>query len=145
MPVYFAYGSNLSARQMAVRCPSAVRLGPARLDGFRLAFDHPSRRWGGYAADVVPAPGAHTWGGLWTVSEVDLAALDRFEGVAVGAYARHLLPVAGGLVRDAVVYRVASPQAEGAPAPRYLHVILEGAREFGLPAEWLRHLASFRA
>jgi gamma-glutamylcyclotransferase (GGCT)/AIG2-like uncharacterized protein YtfP len=143
---YFAYGANCSSRQMASRCPGAVALGPACLEGFRLAFDRPSRRWGGYAAGVVPDPTRHTWGVAWQVDEGHLARLDRFEGVAVGAYLREsvVIRVAGRSTR-AEVYRIVTPAAAGAPSGRYLHTIIEGAREFGLPREWLLYLHSLRA
>ena len=146
MSAYFAYGANCSSRQMAMRCPGAVALGAARLEGFRLAFDRPSRRWGACAADVVPDPTASTWGVAWEVDEGHLARLDRFEGVATGGYFRDSqVIVAGGRSFPAEVYRVVTPAAEGAPSGRYLHTILEGAREFGLPGEWLRYLCSLQA
>ena len=145
VPDYFAYGSNLSGRQVFRRCPDAAFLAIARLDGFALAFTRPSRRWGGHAADVLPQPHSHVWGVLWRISEADLLALDRFEGVASGAYVRATGSVvtANGASVAAEVYRVAAPADLGAPSPRYLHVILEGAREHGLPSDWLHHLASF--
>jgi hypothetical protein len=131
---------------MAIRCPGAVALGPACLEHFRLAFDRPSLRWGGCAADVVPDPTARTWGVAWQVDEGHLARLDRFEGVASGAYYRDSQVIrAGGRSFPAEVYRVVTPAAEGAPSGRYLHTILEGAREFGLPREWVRYLCSLPA
>jgi gamma-glutamylcyclotransferase (GGCT)/AIG2-like uncharacterized protein YtfP len=141
MPCYFAYGSNLSARQMAFRCPGATALGPARLDGYQLAFTRPSRRWGGCAADILPAPGSHAWGLAWNVSEAHLESLDRFEGVASGAYRRlEVSLIAPRAELDAIAYAVVEPEEGGHPSARYLHTILEGAREHGLPAPWLRHL-----
>jgi gamma-glutamylcyclotransferase (GGCT)/AIG2-like uncharacterized protein YtfP len=147
MTAYFAYGSNLSSRQMLARCPGAAAVGPASLVGFQLAFDRPSRRWGGHAADVLPRPGSLVWGMLWEVSASDLAELDRFEGVASGAYIRANAVVAlmSGMHARAEVYRVATPAVPALPSPRYLHVILEGAREQALPGDWIRHLATFRA
>lgn len=143
--LYFAYGSNLSSRQMQARCPGAIPVGPARLDSYALVFDRPSRRWGGHAADVVPAADGDTWGFLWQVDDRHLAALDRFEGVHTGGYARETVALhgPGRLPFPGEVYRVVSPGAPGMPSPRYLHTILEGAREHGLPAHWLAHLASF--
>ena len=41
---YFAYGSNLAPRIIEGWCPGARYLGPARLDGFRLAFLRRSHR-----------------------------------------------------------------------------------------------------
>lgn len=144
MPYYLAYGSNLSSRQMTARCPGAFALGPASLDGYTLAFTRRSRRWGGHAADVLPRAGARTWGVAWQVDEHHLDALDHFEGVPTGVYARHTVTaqLPGGPKIEAVTYRVVRP-VDGSPSARYLHTILEGAREFGLPSEWIAHLATF--
>ena len=35
---YLAYGSNLNMEQMHYRCPGAVPLGTAELEGYRLLF-----------------------------------------------------------------------------------------------------------
>ena len=145
MSHYFAYGSNLSTRQMASRCPGAIALGPGRLDGFALAFTRPSRRWGGSAADILREPRSHVWGVVWCVTDDDLAALDRFEGVATGGYRRFEVDVS--LYREtvtAVTYAVVDPIPGGAPSGRYLHTILEGARQHGLPTDWIARLVAFR-
>ena len=144
MPHYFAYGSNLSSRQMLLRCPGASAIGPARLTDYELAFTRPSRRWGGYAADVVPAVGSLVWGVAWEVTPMHLQQLDRYEGVAIAAYRRrnvHVTLPDGGTL-NAITYAVVDPQDGGRPSPRYLHTILEDAREHRLPGDWIRHLAA---
>lgn len=143
---YFAYGSNMSARQMAARCPGATAAGPARLDGHRLAFDLPSRYWGGWVADVVPEAGSVVWGVLWRLRPEHWAALDDYEDVDEQRYRRLTLDVttADGRPVRAQLYRVVRPRGEGRPSAAYLRTILEGAREHGLPAPyvaWLETLA----
>jgi len=144
---YFAYGSNMSARQMATRCPGATAYGPARLEGYRLAFDLPSRHWGGWVADVLPEPGSTVWGVLWRLHPEHWAILDDYEDVDEQRYRRLTLEVvsADGWPVRAQLYRVVTPRGEGRPSARYLATLLEGAREHGLPAEyvaWLQSLAS---
>ena len=39
--LYFAYGSNMSTPRLQARLPHARPLGPAWLDGHRLAFGSP--------------------------------------------------------------------------------------------------------
>ncbi len=85
--LYFAYGSNLDPEQMQWRCPDAIALGSARLD------DWAWRIGGRGYATVSPAPGAQVWGGIWNVSDSDLARLDRYEGVAGGHYRREFVTV----------------------------------------------------
>lgn len=142
---YFAYGSNMASAQMAQRCPGATALGPARLPGFALAFDRWSARRGGYVADVLPAPRAETWGVLWAVTAEDLVALDHFEGVAAGAYRRDVVavwPAGNDGPVDAIAYRVCSPGPPGRPSTAYLALLIEGAREHGLPAAHQQAIAA---
>jgi gamma-glutamylcyclotransferase (GGCT)/AIG2-like uncharacterized protein YtfP len=136
--LYFAYGSNLSSRRMRDRVPGARARGRARLAGFRLVADKPGRD-GSAKLDVVPDPAGCVWGALWELDAADLARLDRYEG----GYARVDVTVdsdAGALA--ATTY---ASEVRGAPPglePDYKAFVLEGAREHGLPAEWVAHLAS---
>lgn len=139
---YFAYGSNLAARIMERWCPGADYLGPARLDGFRLAFLRDSPRWEAGAADVVPSPGDVVWGALYAVGAAEIEALDAKEFVAVSGYRRLEVVVhhAGSMV-DAATYEVVDKADEElTPTAEYLALMLQGATERALPAEWLRHL-----
>jgi len=78
--LYFAYGSNMDSARMLERCPGARLVGVATLDGYRLG-EH-------LYADIEAAVGCSVEGLLWSVTGDDLRALDRFEGVATGAYKR---------------------------------------------------------
>src|SRR5512134_290776 len=73
MPLYFAFGSNLDADQMGERCPGAHARFAARLPEHRIGFTYPSRRWGGGAADILPAAGQSVWGLVWELGEDDLS------------------------------------------------------------------------
>lgn len=138
---YFAYGSNMSSAQMAQRCPGAVSRGPALLEGFALAFDRWSDRRGGYVADVQPSAGNSVWGVLWRVSAGHLLSLDRYEGVAAGAYRREPVRVlAGARDVEAIVYRVCAPVPPGPPPAAYLALMTEGAAEHNLPAGYVAAL-----
>ncbi len=78
--LYFAYGSNLDDAQMRERCSDARVLGRATLPNYALVFGGFSHRWGGAVASVVRAKGACVEGLLYELGNVDLRALDRFEG-----------------------------------------------------------------
>ena len=78
--LYFAYGSNLDDAQMRERCADARVLGRATLPNYALVFGGFSHRWGGAVASVVRAKGACVEGLLYELGNVDLRALDRFEG-----------------------------------------------------------------
>ena len=139
---YFAYGSNMAARIMKQWCSRFVVLGPARLDDYRLAFTRPSQRWGGGAADVLPARGDSVWGVLYEIDTAVQIVLDEKEGLGI-AY-QHLDCIAwweGEHQYPALTYTVidkADPELH--PSPAYKQTLLEGALENGLPADYLAFL-----
>jgi gamma-glutamylcyclotransferase (GGCT)/AIG2-like uncharacterized protein YtfP len=144
---YFAYGSNLASRVIEGWCPGARFLGPARLDGFRLAFLRRSARWKAGAADVVEAPGHAVWGALYAVTRGELEALDRKEFVADSGYRRRTVTVLveGAELRAATYEVVDKAQDELTPRSDYLALMLEGARERGLPSHWIAELEALPA
>jgi hypothetical protein len=124
---YFAYGSNIVARQMTHRCPAARPIGHARLDGWR--FRIMARGF----ATIVPDPAAHVLGVVWALTPACEVALDRYEGVHRGLYAKHALPVDG---LDTLVY-IASDVAPGPPKPGYLEAIIAAAAERDFAADYI--------
>lgn len=136
MPLYFAYGSNLDAAAMAVRCPNSRMLGPARLNRHRVLIN-----LDGYATITRDARAA-VLGLVYDLSLSDMPALDRYEGVARGLYTKISQPVvmAGGAKR-ALVYvgRSAEP---GVPKPGYLEAVIAAARAAGLPEAYVAGLAA---
>ena len=124
-------------------CADHRFVAPARLDGFALLFLRRSTRWKAGAADVVEADGAATWGALYEVSAADLDALDAKEFAAEGGYRRRTVEVAtpDGERHSAVTYEVVSKEPrELPPKPEYVELLQRGARERGLPQEWIEVL-----
>ena len=134
MTLYFAYGSNLAGAEIEAACADHRFLGPARLDGHRLELRRRSRRWGGGAADLAPAPGESVWGALYELPEGALDALDAKEGAGF-AYRRIGVEVErDGERLAAVAYEVADKEPqELAPTLAYVEALIGGARERGLP------------
>lgn len=138
MPFSFAYGANMCRRSMAQRCPGAVGVGAARLDGWRFAISRD-----GYAT-IVSDPRASVHGALWRLTEADLRALDAFERVASGLYRRAVLRVAhtdGS--RRAVVYVGREGPAGVAVGGYMAERVIPAARDWGLPAPYLAGLERF--
>jgi gamma-glutamylcyclotransferase (GGCT)/AIG2-like uncharacterized protein YtfP len=131
----FAYGSNLAL--------DAGLVGPALLPDHRLELNRRSIRWGGGVVDVVPAPGERVWGALYEVDEAVMESLDRKEGAGL-AYRRIEVEVElDGTPRTAIAYAVIDKEADVPPAtPAYADLVLRGARERGLPDDWLAVLDS---
>ncbi len=132
MRTYFAYGSNLWEAQMRKRCPECRQLGRARLPGHRWII---CTR--GYAT-VVPDPGEAVEGVLYALSPSDEAALDVFEHVPEGWYAKFDLPVetADGRSCPALVY-VDTITEEGRPKEEYVARINAGLRDAQLPSDYV--------
>jgi gamma-glutamylcyclotransferase len=125
---------------MADWCAEHRFVGPARLDGFRLLFLRRSVRWKAGAADVVEDEGAATWGALYEVSTTDLDALDAKEYAAHGGYQRRTVEVEtqDGDRHKAITYEVMTKEPrELKPKPEYVELLIRGAKERGLPTEWL--------
>ena len=143
---YFAYGSNLDPgtfrgrRQMQ---PLATAIG--RLPDFALCFDLPIGPGERGVANVMPRPGDHVWGALYQLTHVDAERLDRTEGVDKGVYRRLEVEVHlpdGGRVA-AFTYRSEICRPERKPSRRYMGLLLAGARELALPAEWVERLRAW--
>lgn len=135
MTIYFAYGANMDPVHMAESCPGAVCLGHATLPhhAFGIAA-------GGFGT-VRPDEGSSVPGVLWRLTDADMAALDRFEGVADGFYRRHRKVVhqQGWANIDAMVYLPADDRP-GRPNPGYLERIIEVGESLQFPAHHLDEL-----
>jgi len=132
--LHFAYGSNMNRALMAVRCPGATALGTATLVGWRFVVVR-----AGYGS-IAPQPGGVVHGVLWRLGPRDLAAINAYECLDSGLYVRQTLPVrcASGWA-SALVY-IARWRGNGTPRPGYISVVVEAARDWGLPGTYIRSL-----
>lgn len=142
--LYFAFGSNMQTARVRDRCPSATPAEIARLRGHVLRFHKRSKDGSGKAnalqtgqeLDVV-------WGVLFEMTAADLSVLDKHEGRGKG-YERVPIVVVrqDGSEVTAWIY-VATPDAIDdrlKPTAAYLRLVVEGAKEHGLPAQYVRML-----
>ena len=137
MTLYFAYGANMDAAAMAVRCPVSRLIGGGQLPGYRFIIMRE-----GYAS-VVRDPRRTVCGVLWKLASDDIPALDRFEGVAGGLYTKAALPVrAPDGTRRALIYLGCST-APGRPRPGYLEAVVAAACAAQLPPIYIRELSGW--
>ena len=137
MPTYFAYGSNMDRVAMAQRCPRSLPLGPARLPHHR-----PDLTPQGYATVTRDARGT-VWGLLWDLALSDVAALDRWEEVTRGMYAKQMISVVrrgGAAVRALIYIGNEVPRAGPNASPAYGKAIVMAAGELDLPASYIVQL-----
>ncbi len=121
---------------MARRCPRARLLGRARLPRWRFVT-LPS----GFAS-VTPDPRSSVHGALWDVPVSEVTALDRYEQVGQGLYAKKIIPVLREPFGSALslVYVAAAPN-QGAASPGYLADIVAAAQALELPPAYVAYLS----
>jgi gamma-glutamylcyclotransferase len=143
---YFAYGSNLhrsifvERRQMR---PLAVR--PGCLEHYRLCFTLPIGPGERGVANLVPERETRTYGVLYLLTPSDFERLDRTEGVDRGVYRRILVEVLADEEAwiQAFTYQSSWHQPHRKPSARYLGLLVAGARQHRLPAEYVQFLERF--
>lgn len=130
---YIAYGSNLNIRQMMVRCPDARVAGTSVIENYQLLFK--GSKTGSYLT-IEPKEGCSVPVAVWSVSESDELALDRYEGFPHFYYKTEMkLPITGiksGKVRmrTAFIYIMHENRPLGIPTARYFETCAEGYRAF---------------
>jgi cation transport regulator ChaC len=142
---YFAYGSNLDANTFLGRrrmAPLETRV--AVLRDFALRFDLPVGPGERGVANVVPCEGDEVWGVLYLLTHREAARLDRTEGVHHSAYGRLAIEVrdTAGTRIGAFTYHSTRGQAGRKPSRRYLGLLISGALQHGLPAQYVARLQS---
>jgi gamma-glutamylcyclotransferase (GGCT)/AIG2-like uncharacterized protein YtfP len=134
---YFAFGSNLHGARLRERAPSVRALGAARLEGFRLCLDKLASDGSG-KLNLAQDPATSVWGVVFQIDPADLASLDAFEpGYTQISVSVHLR---GSDLLEARTYLCEQRTPELRAQPWYRALILSGAREHGLPAEWIELL-----
>ena len=141
---YFAYGANMHDSAFRVRRgiqPLEHRSG--HIKGYGLRFNLEGRPRGNAApANLHPDPDAEVWGVLYRITRRDLIRLDSTEGVPGRGY-RHVVVEAedrSGRVIPAITYIAQGKEVDGKPSLRYITLLREGARTYGLPETYIRFL-----
>lgn len=142
---YFAYGSNLLLSRMKFRVPSARQVCIAELKGERLVFN--LLVGGSGKCDIVETrmPDDIVWGVIYSLRGRHLGRLDRAEGNG-GIYLRELKTIKGIYDKDYTcwVYRGVNQSRwhrnSLLPFDWYLHHVVEGAWDSGLPLDYIEEL-----
>jgi hypothetical protein len=132
--LHFAYGSNMSRALMGARCPAATALGVATLPRWRFIINPDG------CGSIAPDPGGMVYGVLWRLTPRDLSAVNAYENLDAGLYLRRVLPVEYDAQQRAALVYIARRQGAGRPRPGYVGVVVEAARDWGLPEPYIRSL-----
>lgn len=137
---YFAYASNMSRAQMKSRAGEIFEESVARLENYEIVFNKKARG-GSATANIRPAAGQAVEGVLYKINEGAFRALDRFEG-APQHYRRIEVNVTSGNGQKVAAQAFIATKVDRGlrPAPHYLKTILDGAREHGLPEDYLQKI-----
>lgn len=127
---YFAYGANLSRKQMLERCPDSKPKFMVTLPNYKLIFVGWSRKWRGGVATIKRFGGEKVLGGIYDVSEQCLRQLDRYEE----GYDRLKVTVFNevGEPIEAITYIKSGQLEETQPSKEYLVLTQQGYRDWGL-------------
>ena len=136
---YIAYGSNLNIRRMRMRCPEARIMGTSEIEGYELLFK--GSQTGAYLT-IEEKEGSKVPVAVWSVTEADEAALDRYEGFPTFYYKKEVrLPVklASSKTKKltAFVYIMHEERSLGIPSLAYIRTCEEGYRNFGFDTKFL--------
>ncbi len=146
MNLVFAYGSltNRMEIERTLKEDGAekdyVVLGIGKLEEYKLAFTKESAKWNGGVLDVVTSrQHDYVLGLVIEVSDRALRAIDRREGVSVGAYKRETVGVdLGGELVEAIVYTVVNKEISGVKAStEYVSKVETGMRKEGFLEEYI--------
>jgi gamma-glutamylcyclotransferase (GGCT)/AIG2-like uncharacterized protein YtfP len=118
---YFAYGRNTNLNDMEHRCPGAVRMGNAWIDGY--AF-----KWRS-AADIEllsdPSDN-YVVGVLWELSGEHLANLDKFEEYPSYYFRQRVIAKTGQQEYVSWAYMMVNQGDESMPGDEYRTALFEG-------------------
>ncbi len=139
---YFAYGSNMNERLFRERrhmTPVETRTG--RLNGTRLCFTVAGGRRPGVSApaNIVDDPGGVVHGVLYLLPLAKFVRLDASEGRQYAYLWTDAEDDAGNII-PVVTFRDAGGAPEGRPSLAYMNILREGARQRGLPEDYLSFL-----
>lgn len=137
---YFAYGSNMSLPRLKERVPSAERIGMVTLVEHSLRFHKFSRRDGSAKCDALFTgnPDDCIIGALFEIPAREKGPLDSAEGLGFGYEEKRVTVTdAQGNSLEAFTYYATDTDPSLLPYSWYVHHVIYGAREIGVPADYL--------
>jgi len=138
--IYFSYGSNMSARRLRARAPSARKIDTGILEAHQLVF-HKHGKDGSAKCDVRHSgdPAHFVIGVLYEIHPDDMPELDRIEGLGSGYETKDvLIRLDDGSPVEAFTYYATRINADLKPFDWYKEHVLAGARENAFPEKYIR-------
>lgn len=151
---YFAYGEKMFSPQLLGVVPDAICLGVVKVMGYKIYFhnkgiDDPSGK-----CNIVPVkdPACEVYGVLYEIQSRDRYLLDKDQGLGYGNQeitlkvfpakeSESLSPQ--GIFAFTYIAHKDNVFEDLVPFSWYKALVLKGAIEHGLPAEYIHHLEQF--
>jgi gamma-glutamylcyclotransferase len=139
---YFAYGSNMCTGRLRARVPSARPVFITQLNCHTLKFHKRSRKDRSAKADAE-CTGRETdvvWGVIFEIDAAQKQRLDEAEGLGRGYEEKSIsLKDCTGQTYEASMYFSSSTYKDASLKPYswYLRFVVEGAKQHGLPPEYV--------
>ena len=145
--LYLGYGSNMSEEYMKTYAPSLEYVMNVQLPNYEIQFRKYSTDMKGGLSSIIEKPGGMIYAVLYWISKKEMEALDILEDVPLGIYKRETFQVLGedGKWYAADLYRVTNPKGPYTPSKRYLDIMIAGAKEHKINADWIARLEKERA
>jgi hypothetical protein len=135
--LYFAYGSNMKTTQMRKRTYAAKSIGIAHLPGKKVVCNKKSVDGSG-KANIIDDPNGEVWGVLYEITSDDIECLSRHEKsyklVPIVVFNENEEPV------ESFTYISNVLTDDPRPFKVYKKLILDGAKEHGLPVSYINTL-----
>lgn len=143
--LYFAYGFNLNLQKMGQKLAKPRVVGIARLAKHKIGFYGHSTIWDGAVETVVPDSEAEVWGVLYQLDAYEWDQLDNFEDARMdgtGEYFHYPVEVFDEqkMPKEAAIYKKARLGEPLPPSTEYLNILIQGAKEQGLPERYIANL-----
>lgn len=138
---YIAYGSNLNLIQMKMRCPEAKIIGTSMIENYQLLFK--GSKTGSYLT-IESQESSSVPVAVWSVTEADEKALDRYEGFPTFYYKKEMIlpikSIQSGKTRNrkVFVYIMHENRVLGIPSEYYVETCVQGYRSFGFDENLLK-------
>ena len=145
--LYFGYGSNMLTKKLKDRCPSAVKIDVCRTKEYTLKFHKVSSDDSG-KGDMAKAESEtdELYGVAFSIDKSEESNLDGAEGYGYG-YDKKEIDVEGitkGPLR-VWTYYATNIDPELKPYHWYKRQTVEGARENGLPEDYIKKIEDFES
>lgn len=137
---YFAYGSNMSSLRLLSRVPAARMIAVGHLSGYHMSFRKQSHD-GSSKCTLEANTNASTLGVIFKIPSDQRYTLDRIEGQGFGYAVTDVdIMLQSGKYVRAFTYVGTDLTDELRPYSWYKYHVMAGAREHGLPHQYIQHI-----